>query len=1220
MRVEVYDDDLVGKDFMGYANVILEECFKNPGKWAINKVYELDGNAEQKKKNIREYGSLYIQVLYVVEGDNLDIPTLPMVEDLDEISRKKMEREQQLIQGILKINIVMAKGLRIADASKGGLSDPYCVATFPDNKKISTKILENELNPIWNFSHPQQISIKYLDYKPILVKLYDKDAGLSDDQLGEVSIDWMECVNNPGLWMVNDLFTLQGDKTFGRDLGDIYVQMKFVNNIKEEDNDLCPTKKELIEEYGHIMGKFNIDIFSAAGLYNSDTFGKSDPYCVAYLSLHPNENLKTQVIPDSLDPVWNYKGNFLFLDVRRKQIKGLKLHVFIYDEDTAKPEVLGSVELSLIPFLQTPHQPLAKDYPVVRKGKPNGSLKLGVEWAPDPRCETLENIENMENLLNGELIVRVINARQLKDIGFFSKLSPFVQVLSSLDYKKTNAKRTKALPNNLNPDWNEVLSLAVNKVPYDDLKAANLIVKVLDGDRKAVVGGVEISLYPIIEKPGTWLNDYFAIMNEKGDQNVGWVCLQIQLKAVGNTNELPIPNPIDFAEIQKKLDELKAKVIEGQLVVNVLGAKKLKAGDFGGKSDPFCTMQLSDPKIKKINRTQTIDKTLDPMWDSRNHIFDISLLQEELDALALYLKVYDYDRISDDLLGQYQVDLKTEVFSKAAGEWFNGSFLLLNEKNEPEGTQEIYIQMQWRPKDFNEINSDPPENLLAKEIAEFKQQEEKRKQELANIPKKTGRFLINIVSAINLKKADLIGNSDPYCVLALSKGDKQKVTTKPIDNTLNPSWNVDNQSLSISLPQPEFDELKLFINVYDYDTELTSDLLGSTVLDLLPLIHEPGTWFNDFLPLMDEKGNTGKNGSINLQVQWLEQGMEDKALPAPEKLKVPREKPKEPTIKGELFMKIVGAKGLKSEDIGGKSDPYCTVSLSQGKGNRVIKTKIIENDLNPLWNHEDLLKLDYPLSEYKIMKMTGEVYDNDYNGDDFLGKLIVDIGFIFENPGQWFNKSFSLMNKENKAATQGELYIMAQWRPEGQNIDTTLPKSVYENTNEPNNKILVKNTKENKVEENKKEENKVESIKEPPKEPGLVTGILIVKIVQANKLPSMDFIGKSDPFCKFIVEKATPQLIETKVIDDNNDPVWNHEDKLKIAVQEKEIQSLIGKLDVIDSDYGKTNLIGSAEIEIGKIAISNPNKLVRQEINLINSKKKPVKNAVVIIEFTWNAN
>jgi hypothetical protein len=31
MRVEVYDDNLFLKKFMGYANVILEECFTNPG-------------------------------------------------------------------------------------------------------------------------------------------------------------------------------------------------------------------------------------------------------------------------------------------------------------------------------------------------------------------------------------------------------------------------------------------------------------------------------------------------------------------------------------------------------------------------------------------------------------------------------------------------------------------------------------------------------------------------------------------------------------------------------------------------------------------------------------------------------------------------------------------------------------------------------------------------------------------------------------------------------------------------------------------------------------------------------------------------------------------------------------------------------------------------------------------------------------------------------------
>ena len=30
LRVEVYDDDLMGDDFIGYATVDLKECFNNP--------------------------------------------------------------------------------------------------------------------------------------------------------------------------------------------------------------------------------------------------------------------------------------------------------------------------------------------------------------------------------------------------------------------------------------------------------------------------------------------------------------------------------------------------------------------------------------------------------------------------------------------------------------------------------------------------------------------------------------------------------------------------------------------------------------------------------------------------------------------------------------------------------------------------------------------------------------------------------------------------------------------------------------------------------------------------------------------------------------------------------------------------------------------------------------------------------------------------------------
>ena len=41
MRVEVFDEDIIGKDFMGYANVILEECLKNPGFSPIFEIFYL---------------------------------------------------------------------------------------------------------------------------------------------------------------------------------------------------------------------------------------------------------------------------------------------------------------------------------------------------------------------------------------------------------------------------------------------------------------------------------------------------------------------------------------------------------------------------------------------------------------------------------------------------------------------------------------------------------------------------------------------------------------------------------------------------------------------------------------------------------------------------------------------------------------------------------------------------------------------------------------------------------------------------------------------------------------------------------------------------------------------------------------------------------------------------------------------------------------------------
>ena len=50
-----------------------------------------------------------------------------------------------------------------------------------------------------------------------------------------------------------------------------------------------------------------------------------------------------------------------------------------------------------------------------------------------------------------------------------------------------------------------------------------------------------------------------------------------------------------------------------------------------------------------------------------------------------------------------------------------------------------------------------------------------------------------------------------------------------------------------------------------------------------------------------------------------------------------------------MYIKIIAAKNLNNEDLGGASDPYCSIKFS--KEIPVIKkTKVKDNDLNPFWD------------------------------------------------------------------------------------------------------------------------------------------------------------------------------------------------------------------------------------------------------------------------------
>lgn len=89
-------------------------------------------------------------------------------------------------------------------------------------------------------------------------------------------------------------------------------------------------------------------------------------------------------------------------------------------------------------------------------------------------------------------------------------------------------------------------------------------------------------------------------------------------------------------------------------------------------------------------------------------------------------------------------------------------------------------------------------------------------------------FILDILRASGLAKADVIGASDPYCVVTWCGRECHR--TEVIRNTLNPQWSA--EYVSLLLPQAgQADRALLRIECFDHDVVGRDDFLGEVVLD-----------------------------------------------------------------------------------------------------------------------------------------------------------------------------------------------------------------------------------------------------------------------------------------------------------------------------------------------------------------------------------------------------
>jgi len=84
-------------------------------------------------------------------------------------------------------------------------------------------------------------------------------------------------------------------------------------------------------------------------------------------------------------------------------------------------------------------------------------------------------------------------------------------------------------------------------------------------------------------------------------------------------------------------------------------------------------------------------------------------------------------------------------------------------------------------------------------------------------------------------------------------------------------------------------------------------------------------------------------------------------------------KDKPPTFPGALNLNIIGCRALQSSKLD-IADPFAEIKISKGD-NKIVKTKVIDNNPNPIWSHSDAFELDLSEKDWETLKLYIKVFD-----------------------------------------------------------------------------------------------------------------------------------------------------------------------------------------------------------------------------------------------------
>uniref|UniRef100_A0A7E4VRZ0 Multiple C2 and transmembrane domain-containing protein 1 n=1 Tax=Panagrellus redivivus TaxID=6233 RepID=A0A7E4VRZ0_PANRE len=382
-----------------------------------------------------------------------------------------------------------------------------------------------------------------------------------------------------------------------------------------------------------VVFRVKVHLKEAHGLVIRDASGASDPY--VKFKYEDRTIYKSSTVFRSLNPHWDEEFAFLTFDPTNDLI----IEVFDYDR-FMMDDSMGATKVSVAPLTLFQTQDFKLN---LKEDGPNsedqymGYIMLSVNVTPLTAAQKTEfeakavrgivteptkRSNKGNNVWLSVVNIVLVEAKLTPNQATAALPDPYVK------FKLNNEKcKSKNVSKTYEPRWVEQFDLHI----FDDnFQVLNVLIR--DKVANADIGSVNIDLAEV-ERDRTY-EQWYDLEN-----NAGSVLLLLTVSgtamSAGTVTDLAnvTANRMDIVEKYSLRNSLSSIKDVGHLTVKVFKAIDLIAADIGGKSDPFCVLEIVNARLQ----THTEYKTLNPVWN-KLFTFAVKDIHEILEVT-----VYDED-------------------------------------------------------------------------------------------------------------------------------------------------------------------------------------------------------------------------------------------------------------------------------------------------------------------------------------------------------------------------------------------------------------------------------------------------------------------------------------------------------------------------------------------------------------------------------------------------